>query len=106
MPRAPAISPSRRLGNLALSIVIAALPAAAQERREVAPSLPADEAGRSRMGAEHMIAFGRKSLGEARARAGRSERRRRLLEEGETRLQRGEDPCTVYADIQKAATTF
>jgi hypothetical protein len=53
-----------------------------------------------------MIGFGRKSLGEPRARAGRSERRRRLLEEWETRLQRGEDPCTVYADIQKAATTF
>ena len=68
--------------------------------------LPDDQAGRCRYGAEHMIEFGKQGLTEPGSRPEEVEKRRKLLEEWTRRLEQGEDPCAVYMDIQKAATTF
>ena len=73
---------------------------------QTADSLPADQAGRCRYGAEHMIEFAKQSLTDGRSRPKTIEKRRKLIEEWTVRLKRGEDPCVVYLDIQKAATTF
>ncbi len=69
-------------------------------------ALPEDEAGRCRYAAQHMIDVGRLAVADARSRPERRDKRRRLVEEWEARLEQGEDPCRVYADIQRAATTF
>lgn len=53
-----------------------------------------------------MIEFAKQALKEPRSRPERVEKRRKLLEEWDRRLKQGEDPCAVYMDIQKAATTF
>ena len=87
---------------LAVALLLAPGVAVGQNRGP----LPADDAGRCRYGAEHMIELGRKSLDNPRARAERVENRRRLLDEWDARLKRGEDPCAVYRDIHRAATTF
>lgn len=71
-----------------------------------AAGIPADEAGRCRYGAEHMIEFARQSLSEPRSRPERVEKRRKLVEDWTARLEHGDDPCAVYVDIQRAATTF
>ena len=68
--------------------------------------LPDDSKGRCRYGAEHMIASAEQSLAEPRSRPERIEKRRRLVADWKTRLKNGEDPCLIYSDIQKAATTF
>ena len=69
-------------------------------------SLPADEAGRCRYGAEHMIEFAKQTLSGETGHSERVEKRRKLIEEWTSRLKKGEDPCRVYMDIQKAATSF
>ena len=53
-----------------------------------------------------MIEFGRKALDDSRSRPERSAKRRALLDEWQSRLDRGEEPCEIYRDIHKAATTF
>ncbi len=68
--------------------------------------LPSDQQGQCRYGAEHMIAFGEQALLEASSRPERIAKRRKLVEDWKTRLANNEDPCLIYADIQKAATTF
>lgn len=68
--------------------------------------LPEDQAGRCRYGAERMIEIAKQSLSEPRVRPERKEKRRKLAEEWSSRLAKGEDPCRVYHDIHKAATTF
>lgn len=68
--------------------------------------LPDDHAGRCRYGAEHMIDVARQSLLEPGSRPERVEKRRRLVESWESRLDLGDDPCGVYMDIQQSATTF
>ena len=78
---------------------------------QTAESLPADQAGRCRYGAEYMIEVARQGMAEQGPTGSRSDRelnekRRKLVEEWTARLKRGEDPCAVYLDIQKAATTF
>ncbi|MCB1985244.1 MAG: hypothetical protein H6936_05140 [Burkholderiales bacterium] len=69
-------------------------------------ALPDDEAGRCRYGAKHMIEVGKRSLLEVSSRPARIEKRRKLVEEWSSRLENGDDPCQLYMDIQKAATTF
>lgn len=86
------------------AILAMSSPAWAQSRGS--SPLPADERERCRYGAEHMIEFGKKGLVDPASTSRQIEKRRRLLEEWHTRLERGEDPCAVYLDIQKAATTF
>jgi len=68
--------------------------------------LPNDEAGRCRYAAEHMIAVAKQSLSDSRSRPERVEKRKKLVDDWTSRLEKGEDPCSVYMDIQKAATTF
>jgi hypothetical protein len=68
--------------------------------------LPKDQAGRCRYAAEGMIKFGREALSDPRVRREPNEKRRKLLDEWSARLAKGEDPCRVYLDIQRAATTF
>lgn len=65
-----------------------------------------DETKRCRYGADHMIEFAKQSLSEPTSRPERIEKRRKLVENWSSRLKKGEDPCLVYIDIQKAATTF
>lgn len=59
-----------------------------------------------RQGAEHMIEFGRQALADPNSRPERIAKRRKLVEGWDQRLRRGENPCAVYADIQRAAATF
>ena len=56
--------------------------------------------------ANHMIELAKQSLEEKSSRPERVEKRRKLVEDWTSRLENGEDPCSVYADIQQAATTF
>lgn len=56
--------------------------------------------------AEHMIKVAEQSLSEKTTRSERKAKRKKLAEQWRLRLDKGEDPCLVYADIQKAATTF
>ncbi|MEM9256750.1 MAG: hypothetical protein AAGA91_14985 [Pseudomonadota bacterium] len=64
------------------------------------------EAERCQYAAEHMIEVARQSLNEQSSRPERVEKRRQLVEDWSTRLEGGEDPCSVYADIQQQAATF
>jgi hypothetical protein len=89
---------------LTFALVAAAVPAAGRDPG--AHRLPADEQGRCRIGVEHMIELGRKGLSEPRSRPELVAKRRKLLDEWSERLARGEEPCRIYMDIQKAATTF
>ena len=57
-------------------------------------------------GADHMVEIARQSLKEKSSRPERIAKRRILVNEWSSRLERGEDPCRVYADIQRKATTF
>ncbi len=68
--------------------------------------IPDDEAKRCRYGVDHMIQFAKQSLSEPTSRPERIEKRRKLVEDWSSRLEQGENPCSVYMDIQKAATTF
>lgn len=82
------------------------LPASAWAQKPATAVLPDNEAGRCRYGAEHMIAFARQSLSDPRSRPETIEKRRKLVDDWASRLEKGEDPCSVYMDIHKAATTF
>jgi len=73
---------------------------------QTAKPLPADQAGRCRHGAEYMIEFAKQGLTDPNSSPRTIEKRRKLIEEWTARLKRGDDPCAVYLDIQKAATTF
>lgn len=66
----------------------------------------AQDAQLCEMGARHMIEVAQQSLRSAQSRPERIEKRRKLVEDWQRRLDKGEDACAVYADIQKAATTF
>lgn len=57
-------------------------------------------------GADHMIGVAKQSLLEKSSRPERIEKRRNRVEEWISRMESGEDPCAVYADIKKSATTF
>ena len=92
--------------RLLLLIALAAAAATAFSRDPGAQNLPADEQGRCRIGVEHMIEFGRKGLSDPRSRPALVAKRRKLLDEWSARLARGEEPCRIYLDVQKAATTF
>jgi hypothetical protein len=72
----------------------------------LAGPLPANQLDRCRDGAEGMIEIAKRSLTEPGSRRRTVEKRRKLIEEWTSRLNRGEDPCAVYPDIHKAATTF
>ena len=58
------------------------------------------------MAAEHMIDVGEMALKEKSSRPERVEKRRKLVNGWKQKLAQGEDPCVVYQDIQRAATTF
>ena len=57
-------------------------------------------------GASHLIEVAKPSLSDSRSRPEQIKKRRKLIEDWSSRLEKGEDPCIVYEDIQKAATTF
>lgn len=65
-----------------------------------------EKAKMCRYGADHMIKFAKQSLSEPTSRPERIEKRRKLVENWSSRLEKGEDPCLVYEDIQKTSTTF
>ncbi|MGB1139318.1 MAG: hypothetical protein ACPG1A_00380 [Halioglobus sp.] len=71
----------------------------AQERSE-------QEQAVCKFSADHMIEIAKQSLKEQSSRPERIEQRRKLVEEWTRRMESGEDPCSVYSDIQKAAATF
>ena len=89
-----------------VSIMLVLLSPATGAEDATFTGLPDDEAGRCRYGAEHMIDVARQSLTEPSSRPERVEKRRRLVESWESDLNAGDDPCEVYMDIQKSATTF
>jgi len=91
--------------RLLLLIATAALSSAVWAQGGPA-GLPKDQAGRCRFAAEGMIKIGKESLSDPRVRPALREKRRKLIEEWSSRLAKGEDPCRVYQDIGKAATTF
>jgi hypothetical protein len=57
-------------------------------------------------GADHMIDFAKQSLSEPKSRTGELKNVEDWSEERSSRLEKGEDPCLVYQDIQRTATTF
>jgi len=65
-----------------------------------------EQSARCREGVVYMIEFGRKALDDPHSRPERTQKRRRLLDEWQSRLDRGEEPCEIYRDIHKSATTF
>lgn len=81
------------------SITILAQYAVAQDQAE-------QDQGMCKYAADHMIEIAKQSLTEKSSRPERVEKRRKLVEEWAARLESGEDPCSVYADIQEEATTF
>ena len=58
------------------------------------------------MGANGMIDVAREAVADTASRPERREARRVLMEDWVARLAAGEDPCAVYGDIGRAATTF
>ena len=65
-----------------------------------------DEKRLCKYSAEYMIDIAKQSLKEKSSRPERIEKRRQSVEEWISRMEGGEDPCAVYADIQKEATTY
>ncbi len=59
-----------------------------------------------RFGASHLIEVAKPSLSDPRSRPEQIKRRRKLIEDWSSRLEKGENPCIVYEDMQKAETTF
>lgn len=59
-----------------------------------------------RYGASHLIEVAKPSLSDPRSRPEQIKKRRKLIEDWSSRLEKGENPCIVYEDMQKAATTF
>jgi hypothetical protein len=53
-----------------------------------------------------MIEIAKQSLTEPGRRPETIQKRRKLVDEWTSRLKQGGDPCAIYLDIQKAATTF
>ena len=86
--------------------VFFSLPPTAWAQSSGSAGIPDDEAGRCKYGAVHMIEFAKQSLSEPTSRPERIEKRRKLVEGWSSRMEKGEDPCLVYMDIQKAAATF
>ncbi len=58
------------------------------------------------MGANAMIDVAREAVADTRSRPERRESRRELMEDWVARLEEGEDPCSVYGEIGRAATAF
>jgi hypothetical protein len=56
--------------------------------------------------ANAMIDVAREAVNEPRSRPERRESRRLLMQDWVARLEAGETPCSVYADIMASATTF
>ena len=56
--------------------------------------------------ADHMIEIAKQSLKEKSSRPERIENRKKLVDDWVKRMKSGENPCAVYEDIQKEATTF
>ena len=65
-----------------------------------------EETKMCRYGANHLIEVAKPSLSDPRSRPEQIKKRRKLIEVWLSRLEKGEDPCIVYEDMQKAATTF
>ncbi len=65
-----------------------------------------DESAACRYGAESMITVAQQAVNDPSSRPQRREARRLLMEDWVARLAAGEDPCAVYADIGREATTF
>jgi len=87
----------KRFAAIAILVVFAS-PVFAQKGAKATPE-------QCRQGAEYMIQVGEQSV----AKGGRPElveKRRAQVESWKRRLAAGEDPCAVYTDIGKAATTF
>lgn len=65
-----------------------------------------EETKMCRYGANHLIEVAKPSLSDPRSRPEQIKKRRKLIEDWSSRLEKGENPCIVYEDMQKAATTF
>ena len=92
--------------SIAILSIFFVLPLTAWTQSSGNAGIPDDEAKRCRYGADHMIEFAKQSLSEPTSRPERIEKRRKLVEDWSSQLDKGENPCLVYMDIQKAATTF
>ena len=89
---------TRLAGALAI-VLMGNISSVAQERSE-------QEQAVCKFSADHMIEIAKQSLNEKSSRPERIESRRKLVEDWTRRMESGEDPCSVYSDIQKAAATF
>lgn len=89
--------------KLLLSIALASL---AWSQVSVAQSKTEQEKMMCKYSADHMIEIAKQSLKEKSSRPERIEKRRKLVEDWVKRMEEGENPCSVYADITKEANTF
>ena len=92
--------------TLAICISLTAYSAMAWSQAAGTSMLPDDEAGRCLYGANHMIDIARQAVADPRSRPDRAEARQLLVDDWTARLDSGEDPCHVYEDIHRSATTF
>ncbi|WP_157964631.1 hypothetical protein [Algibacillus agarilyticus] len=53
-----------------------------------------------------MIQIAKQSLNDKKSRPERIKKRKQKVEEWVTKIKKGDDPCDVYADIQKSGNTF
>ena len=83
-----------------------ALTACSEQGAAVDTANLSPEAQACLMGANAMIDTARQAVADTRSRPERREARRVLLEDWVARLEGGEDPCSVYADIGQSSTTF
>ena len=96
----------QKMIQLIILITLMGLLALAWPQEAGSAAIPDDEAGKCRYGAEHMIVMLKQGLSETKSRRERIEKQRKLVDEWASRLEKGEDPCLVYMDIQKTVTTF
>ena len=69
-------------------------------------TMQVDKIKMCRYGANHLIQVAKQSLSDPRSRPEQVKERRKLIEGWSTRLEKSEDSCLVYEDMQKEATKF
>jgi len=90
---------NKTLASIFLPMIIFVQYAVAQDQTE-------QDQDMCKYAADHMIEVAKQSLTDKNSRPERTEKRRKLVENWSARMEDGEDPCNIYADIQKEATNF
>ena len=82
-------------------------PASAEQITEqLLTQAESEAAAQCRLAVDGMLEVTLQAINDTRSRPERREARRALYDEWTTRYSAGEDPCLIYADIGRAATTF